>query len=382
MTARDSHRSPGDICLVTPLPPPTTGLAILNQCMRDALVRAGHNPIIINVSPFSLERSLRRRLGRIRRILAGIGRYVYYLLSGRIRSVYLSVSGGPGQFYDLAFVAAARTLRKRVFLHHHSYAYINRRRLLTSILVRFAGRSANHFVLCKDQGQRLTALYPLAKRVSVVSNPALLEHLLPNSSSPRSALRTIGFFSNISFEKGVLDFLDLVTALQGAAVGVRAVIGGPFQGREVQKAVMNRLVTSPGIEYLGPKYGAEKFQFYEKIDVLVFPTRYRNETAPVTIYEALALSVPVIARERGCIRNMIAGSMSLSVPYHSDFVHEAARQITEWVRLPDQYRQASIASRSHFLRLLEESRTHLRAGLERIAQTSGVEDGRRGLPSP
>lgn len=59
------------------------------------------------------------------------------------------------------------------------------------------------------------------------------------------------------------------------------------------------------VEFLGKKYGEEKWQEYSNSDIFVFPTFYENECFPLVVLEAMQQAVPVISTEEGGIPDII-----------------------------------------------------------------------------
>jgi glycosyltransferase involved in cell wall biosynthesis len=105
------------------------------------------------------------------------------------------------------------------------------------------------------------------------------------------------------------------------------------------------LVEFPGkVCHLGPVYDDAKLEFFRSIDVLLFPTRYREESWGIVLNEALAAGVPVITFDRGCTRTVVGERAGLVVSRDRDFVEPAVRQIEQWIDYPDTYREASGAA--------------------------------------
>jgi glycosyltransferase involved in cell wall biosynthesis len=197
----------------------------------------------------------------------------------------------------------------------------------------------------------LKTKYPTIEKVVVVSNAAFLPTKAPRLSRMRSTPERLGFISNISFEKGILEFLDVMGSLRASGIEVRGYVAGPFQDAQIEEEVKKRLRHLPHVEYVGPKYGEGKSEFFEAIDVLLFPTKYANEAEPVTILEAFAHGVPVVGWERGCLASMIAGAEGFLVPRSADFVSAAVRQILAWRNVPETFRVAADAAVEQFQRI-------------------------------
>lgn len=259
---------------------------------------------------------------------------------------YWNVSGGLGQIYDLAFLAIAAMRSYRVILHHHSFAYLGERKVLTSALMRCAPRGTLHIVLSDGMKKRLGSLYGV-KRIRVISNAAWVDECRVDLK-PRSHLRMLGFIGNISAEKGIFDFIEFVNALTAKGIAIRGVVAGPFQDSKMEVEVRHRIERTRVVEYLGARYGAEKEKFLADIDTLVFPTRYINEAEPVTILEALGAYVPVIAYARGCIPDLLRGDCGRAVPVGSNFVTNALPIVASWVKNQGEFHRASVAARARF----------------------------------
>lgn len=264
--------------------------------------------------------------------------------------LYMSVSGGFGQVYELAFALFARIRRMSMILHYHSYAYLDQPRRLTRTLIGVAGKRTTHVVLSDGMARRLEATYPKALgRAVAVSNAGLLLDA-PSAHAPvRSALRTIGFLGNISGEKGVFDFLDVAAELERMGSPIKALLAGPFQDMETESAVRARLGELSQTRYVGPRYGAEKDEFFREIDVLLFPTRYSNEAEPLVVHEAMMSGVPVVAYDRGAIREVVVRGSGLVIDRNSDFAYLAVAAIRAWANSDADYREASRAARTAYV---------------------------------
>jgi len=333
--------------MVGAFPPPVHGMATVNAAVREQLKDVGVNPLLIDLAPSSLDRSFQVRLQRIPKVMIGL----YRLLSQcgeRARTLYMSVSGGLGQWYEILFLLIGRIRGMRIYLHHHSFSYLNRWSRLTEILLIVAGPLATHVTLCPAMAVRLRKIYPNVRRVIPVSNAALL---LPDDQKHlqyRSHLQTLGFIGNISAEKGVFDFLNLIEAIIEEKIEIQAKLAGPFQDYETEWKVRRRLAQQSEVEYVGPKYGLEKEAFLSTIDVLVFPTRYVNEAEPLTIHEAMGAGVPVITNGRGCILKIVCSESGKVIDPDEQFVPAALAQIKDWHAFPKVFETVSRAAKKHF----------------------------------
>lgn len=342
-------------------------MAAVNKAVCDTALSAGFDPYVINVAANGLDRSLLSRVLRMRRVFWGVVKLAASTgMSGK--ALYMSVSGGYGQCYEVLFCLVARMKKMRLFLHHHSFSYIDRPNLLARILFLSAGRSAVHVGLSRQMAVRLEGAYSIRNAVSV-SNAAFLTRR--NQCSIRGGLMTIGFLGNICKEKGVFEFLGVCEAAQQQGIDLRGILAGPFQDVHTEmkvRAVMGRVAS---VEYVGPRYGADKDRFFDKIDVLVFPTRYINEAEPVTIHEAMRAGVPVIAFGRGAIPEIVGDDCGLVVSQRDPFVSAAMNKIRWWQDNPSDFIAASRAAVERFVKI----RANSAAQLEKLmVDLSGLND--------
>ncbi|MDI6693925.1 MAG: glycosyltransferase family 4 protein [Anaerolineales bacterium] len=306
-------------------PPPVTGMSVTNQALFERLNREGISVEKLDTSPGTLRRDFISRSARLPRLLRA---WLRILRANPRREVlYIALSGGWGQIYDIVSLALARLKGLPRFLHHHSFAYLLNKPLYTSLLMKVAGQNALHVVLCDEMGGYLRARYGV-KRVSTISNltffPPITQKRCPKD------LQTIGFLSNITQEKGGDAVIALAYALRKKGLPLKVRLAGPCQDAALVQD-LHRAVSDGVLEWSGAVYGEDKAKFWQEIDVFVFPTRYPNEAEPLVVWEALAAGVPVIAVQRGCICNQV-GAAGVLIPPHEDFVAQALPIFESWLK--------------------------------------------------
>lgn len=326
------------IVFVGPLPPPVHGFSsacevMLNRCRM--------------LAPTEVFDRAPRQSG-LRGWLSQALKPAGYFRRGRRPPdtvLYLALSGGLGQLIDGLYVLVARLLSHGIFVHHHSFAYIDRPTWLNRALFGLL-RKATHIVLSAGMGQRLQQLYRVDRsRVRVVSNAALFPSVVvvdAQSGAGPGPLR-IGFLSNITFEKGIVEFFEVMRLLHARGVAYQARIAGPVCAA-VRPRFDRLLSEAAHIEYLGAIYGDAKEQFYRQLDVLLFPTRYINEAEPLVIHEALREGVFTIACDRGAIAELLGNGAGLALS-EGEFVETAAGWLTQAGSEPAKLTEARRACR-------------------------------------
>ena len=115
------------------------------------------------------------------------------------------------------------------------------------------------------------------------------------------------FLSNMLEEKGVWTLLEACRELKRRGVPFHCDFVGGW--KDVRETDFNLKIIGYGMEDCvtahGPKYGADKLSFFEKADVMVFPTYYHNECFPLVLLEGMMHGLPCISTDEGGIPAII-----------------------------------------------------------------------------
>lgn len=309
------------VAFVGPLPPPVHGFANVCAQMLD-LLKTRSDVEIFDRAP----RAANAAANVLRQLLKPC-RFFAASLGHREMSLYLALSGGLGQIYDWLYLLVCKICRHRVFIHHHSFAYVNAPSFLNQLFFSIV-RHETHIVLSRGMGSALARTYKIdAGKIRVMSNAAFFSpkpHVTVNPRDESAPIR-LGFLSNITFEKGFVEFFAVLAELTKLGVAYRAQIAGPI-APDARDTFADMLASSVDTNHLGPIYGEAKDRFYQQLDVLLFPTKYANEAEPLVIHEALRNGVHVIACDRGAIGELLKNGAG-SVFANDVFVSAATTQL-------------------------------------------------------
>jgi len=341
--------------LVGAFPPPVHGMALINKGMYEYLAnKTITHKIDIAPPPEAVWLKSTRRFMSVLK-----GAYLALISSTKWDVLYIGLSGGWGQFYEMVFVALARVLRKDIYLHHHSYAYINKTKLHFWLMSHIAGRSCTHICLSDGMCLKLAARYTKIKVAYALSNVAFISPPKKLRRLEREKLK-IGFLSNISFEKGIKIFFETLDLFRSEGIEFEAVIAGPIGNNEVQRFIDDNTKCGGDICYLGPVYGDQKENFLNEIDVLLFPTIYENEAEPLTIYECYSYGVPVISLSRGSIPEIMSDYPAFCISIPSSFPEESKILIKHWVEVSNAMDAASSLVKTTFSNQRHKARENLK----------------------
>jgi glycosyltransferase involved in cell wall biosynthesis len=353
-------RSFSKVIFVGQFPPPINGLTFITSRLASALEQAGYDLAIINTTGPAGNRSVLFHAARLAKISRALFSIASNALLGKSEVCYFTAEGGLGLIYSVMLAIWARLFGLRTYIHHHSFSYIVRRRPLMKLLLACFGAEAIHICLSSGMAQDLANCYGQAIHSIVLSNAAFVDPVASESSSPERKEITIGLLSNLTADKGLHGFIEIVRIAKRRALPIRGVLAGPIAG-ETDRLLVEALKQELGeyLDYRGPVYDGEKARFFRDIDVFVFLTTYLNEAQPTVLFEAMAHGIPVISYDRGCIRSQVADG-GYVFPQGTDIISETLNVLERYSQQPGCLEAQRHAALSHF-------KDERRRGQERIA---------------
>jgi glycosyltransferase involved in cell wall biosynthesis len=338
-----------NVVIAAAFPPPVHGLSKISESIAADLAN------LADVYRYDLSaRSLARSPAyHWRRAVAVLSSAAGILRNGFRRNacLYIPADGGLGLLYTFLLVALARLSGQAVVVHHHSFSAIDRHSHVMSALVAVAGKPAIHVFLCQKMQRQFRENYRGQWRSLVSSNAIHLPVASEISVRAADTIR-IGLLSNLTREKGLYLFLDVLRACVRDGLAVEGRLAGPIDDMSdlaALRAAQSELGDS--LIYLGPQYGEAKSGFLSELDVFLFPTIYRNEAQPNAVFEAMSAGLAVILFGRGCLDEDVSADCGLLIPPSDDFVSAALAQIASWHQNRAGLAAAKTAARQRFAAL-------------------------------
>lgn len=175
----------------------------------------------------------------------------------------------------------------------------------------------------------------------------------PAAERAPEQITTWGFIGRIHKEKGVHEAIEVVGELVRQGHPVRLLIAGDDStsyGRQLKRQVKADPVLSDCIEFLG-KVARDRVvpDFFHKIGVLLFPSLWEEPFA-ITVLEALATALPVIASNRGGTPEIINEQTGyLYAPEkQGDFLQQAQRLLADPAQARARGAKGAEIIRSHY----------------------------------
>ena len=338
------------IHLVGVVPPPVNGMTLVTSQIAQSLGRTGHAELrTVSGTVGGLRWTAWKHLG-----------FMYQLLAASLRSrgrdrCYFVPDSGAGLWLNIPEALILRLGFSEVWLHHHVFSYVRKRDLRMALILRLIGSKARHIVLGQAMAKGLEQHYN-ANQLTILNNANFVVDAPPGHV--RKSLSCVGFLGNITRSKGITLYMDTLRQLEASGNPVQALIAGPIKDLDLKREVEAFCAEKPDArKWIGSVKGAEKLSFFNQIDTLLFPSLYANEALPVTIYEALAAGIPVLATDRGCISEQLSG-LSWVLP-ETEFVARAADQLAIWQASPDVLCESSNQAQVRYFDELAAAQTGL-----------------------
>ena len=342
------------IILAGPVPPPTHGMAVINEKVAEYFEQRGYVVRRANYLYLNAVKCKTRKLGRILFTLSAAITIVVEGLRNKKFICYFGLSGGYGLLFELALVALARIFKTKLILHHHSFSYIYQSFMPMRLLACLAGISATHVCLSEKMARDLGAMYKLPGCVFRVSNAGLIgseASSLCDLELRGNSQLVVGMLANLSVEKGVFEFIEVAKRSEARGSKIKFILAGPFASDEIKSEVLSDIRNLNNIQYWGPVYDEKKVEFYRAINLLLFPTRYVNEAEPIVILDAMAVGVPVISYKRGCIEELLDNSGGFAYSRDVRMSDSVVPYLEDLISKPNYMRERMVLSRNKYMLL-------------------------------
>ncbi|EMO3463645.1 TPA: glycosyltransferase family 4 protein [Klebsiella quasipneumoniae] len=305
------------------LPPPLHGMSYINSKLLQRAKDKGLDINIVNTTP-----SDKSKISLVSKVLKhGFIFFDFFKVlikhSGN-NKLYRPINGGKGQLIDIAYLVLSKLFKYDVYIHHHSYNYLNIKSKLFSIICFILSGKAKHIVLSADMKEKLSELYNIdSKDIMVLSNIGFID--VDNSQNYKENILkeniVISYMANVTLEKGIDIFIKTCQMIDNSNPNKYEFrIAGPIIDSNTRKLVDAFTSEFKNAYYVGPVYGEQKEEFLNASDIFYFPSKYKNEAEPLVLYEAASCGCLVIGSQVGSMRDAIAHISGESFPLtiHSD----------------------------------------------------------------
>jgi glycosyltransferase involved in cell wall biosynthesis len=313
------------VVMVGSFPPPVGGAALVNQMVFEALKTRGAEAVALDISGPALAHS--RSLGyHAQRARANwrAGKAAHRLAAPE-NVLYVVPDAGAGAWYTAGILRAAANKFGQIVIHHHSCRYIEEHSRPMALLTDTTRSKAVHVFLTDGMATSFADRYGTVNQFIATNARFVAEEAATLTSLQRTETLRLGHLSNLCADKGFFIVADTFDAIRASGQDATLLLAGPALDDDVISRIDElRVRHGERVTHVGKVSGTAKRDIYRAIDIFLFPTQFRQEAAPLVVYEALAAGVPVLATDRGVIREVVTGIRGAVCPRNDNF--------TEFVR--------------------------------------------------
>ncbi|MFL6649583.1 MAG: glycosyltransferase family 4 protein [Sulfurifustaceae bacterium] len=232
-------------------------------------------------------------------------RFVGLLLRGRVGIVHVHSASDASFWRKSTFVALALATRRPVIFHLHGGGFVDfynhRAGFLGRRVIRLVLNRVSRIVVLSDRWAKRMSVITTNRCISVIPNMVALPTLPDPGAGPRSG-RELLFLGRLETPKGIYDLLDAVAQVAATGAEVKLRLAGEGETERVRTRA-RELGVERSVEFLGWIDGATKAQALQRAAIFVLPSYIEN--MPVSMLEAMAAGVPVVATTVGGIPDVV-----------------------------------------------------------------------------
>lgn len=296
------------VIVYSQLPPPRHGSAIMTQTLVNILGQRGYRVHVIerrfSKSSDQVGKSPFRKLFKIPSLLVRAATQ-----AKGAKSVVFFTTNRPGSFLVDCAVRQIFRLRGLPVVHYvHTFGYAalgSRGRVWSALTDSLFRRSARIVVLSGVHALDLQA-HAAGVPITVIANASAELIANPNGGFESDSPRFV-YFSTISVEKGVQDFIAVARAIGRSHMNARFEIYGAWGDGVSERKVLREAEKLPQLHYMGEaRTRDEKAKALHGALALIFATQYEYEAQPMAIIEAFSVGTPVLTYAKGAIPELLS----------------------------------------------------------------------------
>ncbi len=300
------------ILFLFPLPPPIHGVSTINESIfKSKKIKKQFSTLFINSSTTKNFNEIERfRLFKFLIFFKICLDLIYKLNQFKPNLVYLNLSPhGLGFYKDSLLILIIKAFKVRIVNHVHGKGINNeiKKKNLKRNFYRFIFNNMDLICLSKILKKDIEKVKNNSAIIQTVNNFAAR---INKSKSKNKKINFI-YLSNLHPTKGILIFLDAIKILQRKykRLDFDAKIIGAHFNNITKEIVSKKILYLQNTFFLGPKYGKKKNLELSSSDVLVFPTRHKNEAFPIVLLEAMSAKLGIVTSDEGGIPDILSNNV-------------------------------------------------------------------------
>lgn len=245
-----------------------------------------------------------RELSKIGKLIFAGSSYVRFLghlMTKRTDVVYIHISADAGFFRKSLFAITGSVLGKRIVMHMHGGYFEDFYRSssrTTQKYIKYVMEHTDKIIVLTEEWKNFYRRFVEKDIFTVISNGVEVGR---NKYNPQGTFIT--FMGMLNKKKGVYDILDIVREVVVQYPGVRFVLAGNGDIQKVKQTAIDRdlgdFVSVPG--WISEKQIEEVLS-----ETVIYLLPSYAEGLPMSVLEAMAYGIPVIASDVGGLHEVIA----------------------------------------------------------------------------
>lgn len=238
-------------------------------------------------------------------------KHCYRILASDTEVFYFTPSGSVGgNIRDSFYLWLMILKQKKIVTHFHNSAFgnvVTRNRIL-QFINKWIYKHINKIIVLGYKSKEMfeTLMIPNSK-FEVIRNGVDEDLFISEENFKKKQqskpINTI-YFSNMIKEKGYDIVLEIAKKMQGNPE-YHFYFSGKFFDKQLEEAFKKDISGMNNVTYYNGVYGQEKKKLLQKMHYFVLPSRYKDETLPISMLEAMASGVYVIATDVGVISEVV-----------------------------------------------------------------------------
>ena len=241
--------------------------------------------------------------------------HCYRILVSNTDVYYFTPSGSiGGNIRDSFYLFLMILKQKKIVTHFHNSAFgnvVNRNKTL-QVMNKWIYRRINKIiVLGYKSKQMFETLIPKSK-FEIIRNGVDEDLFISEEDfkkKQQSKPINIIYFSNMLKEKGYDIVLEVAKKMQSNPE-YHFYFSGKFFDKQLEETFKKDISGMNNVTYYNGVYGQEKKELLQSMHYFVLPSSYKDETLPISMLEAMANGMYIIATDVGVISEVVDSNVS------------------------------------------------------------------------
>jgi glycosyltransferase involved in cell wall biosynthesis len=288
------------IAFIGPLPPPVGGVALANIRVQNIVLEYNKDYKIINLNTSkNLDQAdlyKRKGFNEIKHFTKNIFQLIKFVSKNKIDVSNVFVVPNISFIREMFFIFILKLTTKKLVIHLHAKTegdyFLEGFKL--KIFTKVISLGDVVFVLSEKFHKRFYAKYINSEKLIVLENFIDYKEFENHIEDKNGGFLYVG---RLSEKKGFKTLVEAVVEASKKLKGLSIDVLGEFENDDFKQEVLNLLSKNniQNFNFHGAKMGNEKFDYFKKNSVFIFPSYFEN--SPIVLKEAIAAKMAIISSD-------------------------------------------------------------------------------------